>query len=261
MECVMETAKLFDLHGKVAMVSGGGDGLGRAMALGLADAGADLIIFSRRLEVCQEVAGEIRRRGVRALPFQCDLGRLEDIEDVVSKSLAEFGRIDILVNNSGRTWGGAPEDIKLEDWQKVIDINVNGTFRCTQAVGKAMIRRGSGKIINISSYAGARGADPLYLDALPYNTSKGALNTFTKDLAVKWARHNITVNAIAPGWFPTRMSKWSLDNGGESLLSRIPMKRYGKMEELMGVVVFLASPASDYMTGQIIGVDGGLSAW
>ncbi|MGC8492140.1 MAG: glucose 1-dehydrogenase [Syntrophobacteraceae bacterium] len=257
----METVKLFDLTGQVAMVSGGGDGLGRAMALGLADAGADVVVFSRRLEVCEEVANEICKRGVRALPFKCDISRQEDIEKVVSKSLAELGRIDVLVNNSGRTWGAAPEEIKSDDWQKVIDINVNGTFRCTQAVGKAMIEQHKGKIINISSYAGSRGTDPIYLNAIPYNTSKGAINTFTKDLAVKWAQYNINVNCIAPGWFPTKMSKWSFEQGGDALLSRIPMKRYGKLEELMGVVVFLASAASDYMTGQIIGVDGGLTAW
>ena len=124
-----------------------------------------------------------------------------------------------------------------------------------------MIKHQRGKIINISSYSGARGTDPAYMDAIPYNTSKGALNTLTRDLAVKWAKYNITVNAIAPGWFPTKMTQWTFDNHGKAILARIPLKRYGKMEELMGVAVFMASSASDYITGQIIGVDGGLTAW
>jgi len=207
------------------------------------------------------VAQEIEAQGGRALAFGCDILREEDIQRVLDSTLEIFGNIDVLINNSGRTWGGAPEDIGYEDWKKVIDLNLNATFRCTQMVGRHMISRKTGKIINISSYSGSRGTDPLYMDAIPYNTSKGALNIFTKDLAVKWAKHNITVNAIAPGWFPTKMTRWTFDNQGESILARIPLGRYGKMEELMGVAVFLASSASDYLTGQIIGVDGGLTAW
>lgn len=257
----MGTLDLFDLRGKLALISGGGDGIGKSLALGLADAGCDVVVFSRRLEACEDVCGEIRMRGVRALAFKCDISLPEDVDRVVEESVSQFGRIDILVNNSGRTWGASPEDMKFEDWKKVIDTNVNGTFLCTRTVGRVMIEQRKGKIINISSYAGARGSDPAYLNAIAYNTSKGAINTLTMDLAVKWAQYNINVNCIAPGWFPTKMSKWSFEHGGDVLLSRIPMKRYGKMEELMGVAVFLASAASDYMTGQIIGVDGGLSAW
>ncbi|MFZ0927730.1 MAG: SDR family oxidoreductase [Syntrophobacteraceae bacterium] len=257
----MKTGSLFDLTGKVAMISGGGDGIGRAMAVGLADAGANVVVFSRRIEVCEEVAQEIQKLGVRALAFKCDISRQEDVDRVVSESLKELKRIDILVNNSGRVWGASPEEIEFEAWQKVIDINIHGTFRCTQAVGKEMIKMHKGKIINISSYAGSRGTDPEYLNSIPYNTSKGALDAFTRDLAVKWAQYDIHVNAIAPGWFPTKMTKWTFEHNGEAILSRIPMKHFGKMEDLMGVVVFLASAASDYITGQIIGVDGGLTAW
>ncbi len=257
----MTVSGLFDLKGKVALVSGGGDGIGKAMAIGLAEAGSDVVIFSRRIEKCQEVAREIENRGGRALALACDILKEEDIQRVVDETLGAFGKIDVLVNNSGRTWGASPEDIAFESWEKVIDLNLNATFRCTQIVGKEMIKRRQGKIINISSYSGSRGTDPAYLDAIPYNTSKGALNVFTQDLAVKWARYNITVNAIAPGWFPTKMTQWTFDNRGEAILARIPLKRYGKMEELMGVIVFMASPASDYITGQIITVDGGLTAW
>ena len=257
----MGTLNLFDLSGKVSMVSGGGDGIGRAMAMALAEAGSNVVVFSRRKEKCEEVAREITAMGGRAMAFGCDICKSQDIEPVIRQTMAEFHQIDILVNNSGRTWGASPENIRFEDWRKVIDLNINGTFQCTQAVGQEMIKRQQGKIINISSYSGSRGTDPAYFDAIPYNTSKGALNTFTQDLAVKWARHHITVNAIAPGWFPTKMTLGTFEQHGEKLLSRIPMNRYGQMADLMGVVVFLASSASNYITGQIIAVDGGLTAW
>jgi len=257
----MTARDLFDLKGKVSLVSGGGDGIGRTMAVALADAGSDVVVFSRRGEKCEAVAHEIESHGGRALAFTCDILSGADIERVVAETLRVFGRIDVLVNNSGRTWSASPEDIAFDDWKKVVDLNLNATFRCTQIVGREMIKRQSGKIINISSYSGSRGTDPAYMDTIPYNTSKGALNIFTQDLAVKWAQHNITVNAIAPGWFPTKMTQWTFDNHGEAILARIPLKRYGAMDELMGVIVFMAAPASNYITGQIIAVDGGLTAW
>lgn len=257
----MGALQFFNLQGKVAMVSGGGDGLGQSMALGLADAGADVVVFSRRVEKCEEVAGEIERRGRGALAVRCDIGKQEEIDRLLVQTLQRFGRVDILVNNAGRTWGGPVENMRFEDWCKVIDLNINATFRITQAVGKEMIGQRGGKIINISSYAGSRGTDPLYLDAVPYNTTKGAIESFTMDLAVKWAQYGINVNCIAPGWFPTKMSKWSFDNGGEAIIARTPMKRFGKLEEIMGITIFLSSAASDFVTGQVIGVDGGLSAW
>ena len=257
----MKALDLFNLSGKVAMISGGGDGIGQAMATGLAEAGSDVVVFSRRLEKCEEVAHEIETIGARALALQCDITRENDVDRVVTQTIKKFNKIDILVNNSGRTWGATPEEIPYEAWQKVIDLNINGTFRCTQRVGKEMIKQKRGKIINISSYAGLRGTDPSYLDSIPYNTSKGALNTFTMDLAVKWAKYNINVNAIAPGWFPTKMTEWTFSHRGEAILAHTPMKRFGQLNELKGIVIFLSSQASDYLTGQIIGVDGGLSAW
>jgi len=257
----MTARNLFDLKGKVSLVSGGGDGIGRAMAIALADAGSDVVIFSRRTEKCAAVVDEIESQGGRAIALGCDILREADIARMVAETLRTFGKIDVLVNNSGRTWGDSPEDITLENWKKVIDLNLNATFLCTQLVGREMIKRQQGKIINISSYSGSRGTDPAYMNAIPYNTSKGALNIFTQDLAVKWAQYNITVNAIAPGWFPTKMTQWTFDHRGEAILARIPLKRFGAMEELMGVIVFMASPASNYITGQIIAVDGGLTAW
>jgi NAD(P)-dependent dehydrogenase (short-subunit alcohol dehydrogenase family) len=257
----MKALDLFDLSGKVAMISGGGDGIGRAMATGLAEAGSDIVVFSRRLEKCEEVANEIETIGTRALALQCDITRESDVERVVKETINKFNKIDILVNNSGRTWGAAPEEIPYDAWDKVINLNINGTFRCTQRVGKEMIKQNRGKVINISSYAGSRGTDPKYLDAIAYNTSKGALNTFTMDLAVKWAKYNINVNAVAPGWFPTKMTEWTFSHRGEAILAHTPMKRFGQLDELKGVVVFLSSKASDFLTGQIIGLDGGLTAW
>lgn len=257
----MTARAIFDLSGKVSLVSGGGDGIGRSMAMALAEAGSQVVIFSRRIENCETVAHEIETKGGRALALACDILREADLARVAAETLRVFGKIDVLVNNSGRTWGACPEEIRFEDWKKVVDLNLNATFRCTQLVGREMINRKQGKIINISSYAGSRGTDPAYLDAIPYNATKGALNAFTRDLAVKWAKYNITVNAIAPGWFPTKMTQWTFENRGEAILARIPLKRYGAMEEIMGVIVFMASPASNYITGQIIAVDGGLTAW
>jgi gluconate 5-dehydrogenase len=257
----MSVLNLFDLKEKVSIVTGGGDGLGQIMATALGEAGSDIVICSRNLEKCEATTHEIEKLGVRALAFQCDINRDEDVDRVVSETLKNFHKIDILVNNSGKTWSSPPEELKIEDWQKVIDLNITGTFRFTQKVGREMIKQKSGKIINISSYAGLRGTDPDYLNSIPYNTSKGAVVIFTKDLATKWAKHNINVNCIAPGWFLTKMSKWSLDNWGDKIISRLLIKRFGNEDDLKGAVIYLASKASDYMTGQVLVLDGGLTVW
>ena len=257
----MRALDLFDLKGKVSIVTGGGDGLGRVFASGLAEAGSHVVICSRKVEKCEEVARDIEKTGVKALAFECDLNRDEDVERVIEETMKQLKRIDILVNNSGRTWGASPEDISIKDWQKVIDLNLTGTFRITQRAGREMIKQKSGKIINISSYAGHGGTDPDYLDAIPYNVSKGGINIMTKDLATKWAKYNIHVNAIAPGWFYSKISKWVYENRRENIFSRALIKRFGTEEDFKGVVVFLASKASDFMTGQILSVDGGISVW
>ena len=257
----MKTMDLFSLKGKTAIVTGGAIGLGRQMAIGLAETGADIVICSRKLEKCEEAAHEIRSLGVRALALRCDLTRAEEVDQGVKETLKEFGKIDILVNNSGRTWGAPVEELKIGDWKKVIDLNITGTFQFTQRVGREMIRQRGGKIINISSYSGLMGTDPEYLDAIAYNTSKGALIAFTKDLAVKWAKYGIWVNAIAPGWFVTEMTKWVTEHHRERMMDRLLIKRYGGEDDLKGAIVFLASKASDYITGHVLCVDGGLTAW
>jgi NAD(P)-dependent dehydrogenase (short-subunit alcohol dehydrogenase family) len=257
----MKTMDLFNLKGKTAIVTGGAKGLGQQMALGLAEAGADIIICSRKLEKCQETAHQIESLGVNALALRCDLTLAEEVDQVVKGTLKEFGKIDILINNSGITWGAPVEELKIEDWRKVIDLNITGTFQLTQKVGREMIQQRGGKIINIASYAGLMGTDPDYLNAIAYNTSKGALIAFTKDLAVKWAKYSIQVNAISPGWFVTEMTKWSTEHKGKKMMERLLIKRFGGEDDLKGAVVFLASKASDYMTGHILCVDGGLTAW
>ena len=242
-------------------MTGGATGLGQQMAIALAESGSNIVICSRKLERCQESAQKIETLGVKALAFQCDLNREEEIENVVRRTMREFGKVDILVNNSGTTWGASVEELELENWKKVMDVNVTGTFLFSQKVGREMINQKSGKIINIISYAGLIGTDPDYLNAIPYNTSKGAIAAFTKDLAVKWAKYGIRVNGIAPGWFSTEMTKWSMENQGEKMLDRMLLKRFGGEDDLKGAIVFLASKASDYVTGQILCVDGGITAW
>lgn len=257
----MRAMNLFSLNGKTAIVTGGGRGLGEQMAFGLAEAGSNVVVCSRKLERCEEIAHRIKSLDVKTLALCCDLVREEDVNQVIKETINEFGKIDILVNNSGTSWGAPVEEFDIEGWKKVIDLNITGTFRMTQKAGREMIKQKSGKIINVASYAGLRGTDPDYLNSIAYNTSKGALITFTKDLAVKWAKYGIHVNAIAPGWFITEMTKWSMEHFKDKMLERILLKRFGGDEDLKGAVVFLASKASDYVTGHILYVDGGEMAW
>jgi NAD(P)-dependent dehydrogenase (short-subunit alcohol dehydrogenase family) len=252
--------QLFDLTGRVAIVSGGSMGLGRQMAEGLAEMGANLVLCSRKKERCDEVAEELRARGVQTLPLACDVRDRASIHEVVNATLDKFGRIDILVNSAGVSWAAPVEDMTLEQWDKVLSTNLTGTFLFCQAVGKAMLAQRSGKIINIASVAGLGGSSA-ELQAIGYHASKGGVIAFTKDLACKWAPHNIEVNAIAPGWFPTHMSEWVIEHRKESLLTKIPLNRFGSDHDLKGAAVFLASEASAYITGHVLVVDGGLSAW
>jgi NAD(P)-dependent dehydrogenase (short-subunit alcohol dehydrogenase family) len=256
----MHVKDLFDLTGKTAIVTGGGRGLGTQIAEGLAEAGANVVVCSRKLDACVEVSEGLNRLGVDSFALKCDVTNPEDVKNVVEQTFEKFGRIDILVNNSGASWGAPVEDMPLEAWKKVIDVNVTGTFLMSQAVGRVMLEQKSGKIINIASVAGLKGSNPKYMNAIGYNTSKGAVITFTKDLAVKWGPQGIYVNAIAPGFFPTKMSKGLLDQGGQEILAGTPLRKFGSENDLKGVALFLAAPASDFMTGDIVVVDGGAHA-
>ena len=252
--------RLFDLTGRVAIISGGSMGLGRQMAEGLAEMGANLVVCARKKERCDEAAEALRSLGVETLGLAADVKDKASIQHVVEDTLAKFGRIDILINNAGTSWGAPVEEMTLEQWDKVLSTNLTGTFLFCQAVGKAMSAQGSGKIINIASVAGLSGASA-ELQAIGYHASKGGVIAFTKDLACKWAPHNIQVNAIAPGWFPTHMSAWVIENRRDSLLTKIPLGRFGGDHDLKGAAVFLASDASAYVTGHVLVVDGGQTAW
>ncbi|MFJ8090131.1 SDR family oxidoreductase [Lysinibacillus sp. NPDC095746] len=256
----MTVLDLFSLKGKTAIITGGGRGLGAQIAQGFAEAGANIVLCSRKVEACEEVAVELAELGVQTLALACDVTKPEDIANVVSKTLESFGQIDVLVNNSGASWGTPAVEMPYEAWQKVFDVNVNGTFLMSQAVGKIMLEQKSGKIINIASIAGLGGTLPDFMDTIGYNASKGAVITLTKDLAVKWGPYGVNVNAIAPGFFPTKMSKVLIERGQDYLMGVTPLKRLGTENDLKGVALFLAAAASDYITGDVIVVDGGMSS-
>lgn len=256
----MDIKELYNLTGKTAIVTGGGRGLGEQIAFALAEAGANVVGCSRKIEACQKVSDRLEKLGVRSLALQCDVSKIEDIQSVVQRTVEEFGTIDILVNNSGASWGAPALEMEADKWDKVMDVNVKAIFLFSQAVGKIMVEQGSGKIINIASIAGYGGQDPKVMDAIGYSTSKGAVITFTKDLAVKLAPYNVHVNAIAPGFFPSKMTKGILDYAGEKILERTPAARFGSDIDMKGPALFLASQASDYVFGHVLVVDGGSKA-
>src|SRR5277367_6858711 len=255
----MNTKQLFDLTGRVAIVTGGSIGLGRQMARGLAEMGANLVLCVRKKERCLETAEELKKLGVKCLAVGCDVKNPESVKEVIDATIGEFGRIDVLINNAGTSWGAPVEEMKLEHWNKVIETNLTGTFLFAQAAAKVMIPQRSGKIVNIASVAGLRGAPPQF-QAIGYHASKGGVISFTKDLACKWGVHNIQVNAIAPGWFPTDMSAVVIERNKEEFLKKIPLRRFGNDHDLKGAAVFLSSGASDYVTGHVLVVDGGQTA-
>ena len=258
----MSTLDLFRLDGKTAIITGGGRGLGAYIADALSDVGANVVLCSRKLEVCEQVKQKVEAKGVKALAFACDITKPEDVTHVVEATQEAFGDIDILVNNSGATWGAPIEEMPLERFEWVVNVNVKGTFLFSQTVGKTMIANGKGGIIlNIASVAGLRGGHPEYIQTIGYASSKGAVVNMTRDLATSWAHHGIRVNAIAPGWFPTKMSQGLLSKYQEQMLSHIPLHRFGTPEDMKGLALFLVSPASAYITGQIIAIDGGATAW
>jgi NAD(P)-dependent dehydrogenase (short-subunit alcohol dehydrogenase family) len=252
-------AEIFDLSGRVAIVTGGSVGLGRQMAEGLSEMGANVVLCGRKKERCEQVAAELEKCGVRAVGLGCDVKNPSSIQEVVDATVFKFGRIDILINNAGTSWGAPTEEMTLDQWNKVIATNLTGTFVFSQAVGRVMISQRRGKIINIASIAGLHGSPPQF-SAIGYSASKGGVIIFTKDLAWKWGMYNIQVNAIAPGWFPTNMSEVVIERNKETILAGIPLGRFGGPQDLKGAAILLASDASDFITGQILAVDGGQSA-
>jgi NAD(P)-dependent dehydrogenase (short-subunit alcohol dehydrogenase family) len=250
---------IFDLRERRAIVTGGGSGLGLQIADALASAGADVMICARDLARCEAAAKQIAAlHDVKACARHCDIRSPEEVEAVVTDTVGELGGVDILVNNAGTSWGAPAIDYPYEAWEKVIGVNLTGSFLFSQAAARRMIEQGTGgKIINVASVLGFRGAPEGTVDAVGYSASKGGVISLTRDLAAKWAPKGIAVNAIAPGWFRTEMSDKVLDRDEESFLQRIPAGRFGNNRDLKGAAIFLASSASDYVVGQMIVVDGG----
>jgi len=252
--------ELFDLTGKVALVTGGSRGLGKAMAEGLAEAGAKLAITARRTEWLEPTAQEFADRGFECLAVPADVSDPEQVERLVKTVLDRFGQVDILVNGHGVSWGAPVLEMPLDRWKWVIDVNVNGTYYTCRAVGGHMLARGSGSIINVASVAGLLGTPEDILSATGYSASKGGIIALSRDLAVKWGPRGVRVNVVAPGFFNTRLSKPVIERAGDKIRALTPLGRIGEPYELKGLAVFLASEASSYITGQVFVVDGGMSA-
>ena len=253
--------ELLSLEGRVSVVTGGATGLGLQMATALAEAGSNLVICSRKLENCEQAADGLEKLGVRALALACDVARVDQVGAMKDAVMRKFGRVDVLVNNAGRAWVAPPEETPIERWQQVFDLNITAPFICAQVLGREMIKAQRGKIINIASIAGLVGRNPKAYNSVAYSASKGALVNFTRDLAVKWAQHNIQVNAICPGFFVTSLNQKLYEKNRENIDRDIPLGRTGGPDDLKGLVVLLASDASNFMTGAIIPVDGGAVAW
>lgn len=253
----------FDLTGRTAVITGGSRGIGRAIAEVLAEHGASVVLGSRHGNACAEVASHIRDAfGVPAIGLPLDMTDAESVRTFSQQVLEQFPVVDILVNNSGRSWGGDPWDIPLDRWNEVLAVNVTGTWAVSMAFGRGMVERRRGSILNVASVAGMVGQAPEMLNALGYSTSKAAVIGFTRDLAAKWARYGVRVNAIAPGFFPTRMTEGLLrqDDVRERIEGSVPLGRLGDLEDLKGAALFFCSDASSYVTGQVLAIDGGQTA-
>ena len=253
--------QLFVLSGRVSVVTGGATGLGLQMATALAEAGSNIVVCSRKQEACEQAAAELEKLGVKALGMGADVTQYDQVEAVKDATLKKFGRVDVLINNAGKAWVAPVADLPLERWHQIMELNVAAPFICSQVFGREMIKARGGRIINIASIAGLQGRNPKAYDSIVYSTSKGALVNFTRDLAIKWAQHNIRVNCICPGFFVTPINQKLFERNPEPILREIPLGRTGGDNDLKGIAVLLASDASNFMTGAIIPVDGGTIAW
>lgn len=259
---VRTTQQLFDLTGKTALITGGSRGLGLQMAEALAEQGAKIVLSSRKQADLDDAVAHLKARGFEATAIAADLSDANSIKPLVDETLARLGHIDILINNAGATWGAPAEDHPLDAWDKVMNLNIRSIFLVSQEVGKrSMIRRKYGRIINIASIAGLAGNPPGTMQTIAYNTSKAAVINFTRTLAGEWGRYGITVNAIAPGFFPSKMTAGILLHIGEEKLAKgSPLQRIGDDEDLKGAALLFASDAGKHITGQTLAVDGGVSA-
>ena len=252
--------QLFDLKGKTALVTGGSRGLGLQMAHALGEAGARIMLSSRKAGDLEEAVADLQAAGIDARWIAADCAQEADIHRLADETLERIGDIDILVNNAGAAWGAPAEDHPIDAWDKVMNLNVRGYFVLSQRVAKrSMIGRKQGRIINIASIAGL-GGNPPEMQTIAYNTSKGAVVNFTRALATEWGKYGITVNAICPGFFPSKMTRGTLEKlGEEKLAAHAPLKRLGDDEDLKGITLLYASDAGKHITGQWLAVDGGVS--
>lgn len=255
----MDVLSMFSVKGETAIVTGGGQGIGREIALGLAEAGADVVVLQRRLEIAEKTAADIRKLGRESLALKVDVSDPSAVEDMVRTVKDKFGKIDILVNNAGIAQWVAAEEMPVEDWNTMIGINLTGVFTCCKYVGREMIKKKKGSIINISSISGFIANHPQ--EQCHYNAAKGGVNTLTKCLAYEWAKYNIRVNAIAPGFIGTPLLKEADEELLNEWSSLSVQKRIADPAELKGVAVFLASQAASYVTGHILVADGGYTIW
>jgi NAD(P)-dependent dehydrogenase (short-subunit alcohol dehydrogenase family) len=256
----MNVKQLFELKGRVALVTGGSRGLGLQMAEALGEMGARVALTARKQNELDEAVAHLKGLGVEASAWACDLGKREAIAPVVDDILARLGRVDVLVNNAGATWGAPAEDHPLEAWDKLVNLNLTGTFLVSQRIAKkSMIPAKWGRIINVASVAGLMASDPRVVKTVAYNATKHGVVGITRQLAAEWGPYGITANAICPGFFPSRMTKATLGALTSLVLETTPTKRLGNDEDLKGLVVLLASEASRHITGQAIAVDGGAS--
>ena len=256
------TQELFDLKGKTALITGGSRGLGLQIAEALGEQGATLVLSSRKQADLDEAVAHLKSRGIEATAIAADVSQEAAINTLVTEAMKRLGHIDILVNNAGATWGAPAESHPSEAWDKVMNLNIRSIFLLSQAVGReSMIPRKYGRIINVASIAGLSGNGPDSMQTIAYNTSKGAVVNFTRTLAGEWGRHGITVNALAPGFFPSKMTRGLLEQrGAENIARRAPLQRIGDDEDLKGAALLFASDAGKHITGQILAVDGGVSA-
>jgi len=258
----MSVHKLFDLRGRTALVTGGSRGLGLQIAEALGEMGAKLVLSARKADELDRAVEHLAGQGIEASRVAADGSKPEDIARLVDETLQRLGHVDILINNAGATWGAPAEDHPLDAWDKIMNLNVRGTFLLTQSIGKrSMIPRRYGRIVIVASIAGLRGNPPGTVRTIAYNTSKGALVNFTRALAGEWGAYGITVNALAPGFFPSKMTRGVIQQfGADSLAKPAPLARLGDEEDLKGAALLFASDAGKHITGQILAIDGGVTA-